>query len=317
MILMTPLAFAQDSLGADEDVFAILDNALSPDFGYDDNNQPTVETFDDFSITISSPVLKDSFDQNITQYEVQYATASYIDLQTTDQLDSIIKKDFVFSAEELQGQTTINMPLFIGEDFEASSTYYVTLYPYNSDGLFGDNSEEFTFNLNDLLIEQIAQQEIEANDNLLIQEELSEQENDTTDEIENIHNAAPDMCAANISYTQEDNKITITWTAIDTGMAQFDIRHTSEADFRTVTSVSIPDETYTFYPSQDGTHFLRITPLDDNGNKEGTECIQTINIEPFTVSAVNTNTGPTETALIIAIIIAAMGYIAWRRKQIA
>jgi hypothetical protein len=127
------------------------------------------------------------------------------------------------------------------------------------------------------------------------------------------------MCAANISYKQNNNNITVTWDAINpSARVNVYLRHASERDFRKITTVKISDESYTFVATRNGTHYIKMEPIDNDGKVYGKECVQTLRLQEFTKTTIPVapNNGP-ETSILLAILgITLFGYLTFRRRQI-
>lgn len=163
--------------------------------------------------------------------------------------------------------------------------------------MLGSPSEEITFNYQETYDEVMVDGTIE----------------DTPD---TTHNAAPDMCTANISRSQDNDRVTVTWDALTTnGMIRLEARGEDESDFKTIGTTNISDEQFIFTPSQAGTFLIKLVPLDVNGNENGKACTQTMQLQDFTITQVNTQTGPKETLIIIGLIAVIGGYFLLKRKH--
>jgi len=204
----------------------------------------------------------------VTSYTTQYATSPIADLIEQNKVNEIRQKEFTFNTS-ING--TVSMELQAGTDFETDKTYYLSIVPKNNEGFLGNVSKEVSFNLKSLL-----------------ETGVPDAANVAAPE-EKVETTAIDMCAANISYQQEGNKITLKWTAITNKKAKLSIRHTSQRDFSNLATVNLTDEKYQFVAAKEGTHFVKFEALDDQGKVYGTECIQTVRIEPFQQAQVPTS----------------------------
>lgn len=132
------------------------------------------------------------------------------------------------------------------------------------------------------------------------------------------HASAPDMCAANISYVQNDNTVKVTWDVIDkNAKANVYIRHASERDFRKIATIKISDGSYSFVVTRDGTHYLKMEPINAAGKAHGKECVQTLRLKKVkeTTIPVAPNNGPEMKILIAILGLTLFGYLAYRRRQ--
>lgn len=124
------------------------------------------------------------------------------------------------------------------------------------------------------------------------------------------------MCTANISRSQDNERVTVTWDAITfNGMVRMEARGENESDFSVVGTTNIADEQFTFIPSQAGTYLIKLVPLDTNGNENGKACTQTMQLQDFIITEVNTQTGPKETLIIIGLIAVVGGYLLLKRRH--
>lgn len=121
--------------------------------------------------------------------------------------------------------------------------------------------------------------------------------------MQDTHSAAPDMCTANISWSQDNDKVTVTRDALVTnGSIRLEARGEDESAFTNIGTAAIANEQFTFTPSQAGTYLIKLIPLDSNNTEHGNPCTQTMQIQDFTITDVNTQTGPKETLMIIGLI---------------
>jgi hypothetical protein len=124
------------------------------------------------------------------------------------------------------------------------------------------------------------------------------------------------MCTANISRSQDNERVTVTWDAITVnGMVRIEARGENESDFSVIGTTNITDEQFTFIPSQAGTYLIKLVPLDTNGNEDGKACTQTMQLQDFVITEVNTQTGPKETLIIIGLIAVIGGYLLLKRRH--
>jgi hypothetical protein len=295
----TTIATSQD------DLFDFLDSlAEASTFGYTDAQKISIKENNDTSVTITAPVIADDLGTTIQNYTLQYATQPSLDLIEDNKADEIMKKDYNFP----NAQDTIDFVLTAGDEIEADTTYYVSLIPKNEEGFPGDGSNEISFNLDDL-------NQVEEPTPTPSQNNPTPNNNDEAQQ----HNTAPDMCAANISYTQNNNNITVTWDAINpSARVNVYLRHASERDFRKITTVKISDESYTFVATRNGTHYIKMEPINTDGQAFGKECVQTLRLQEFTKTTIPVapNNGPETTILLAILGITLFGYLTFRRRQI-
>ncbi|USN56839.1 MAG: hypothetical protein H6766_07720 [Candidatus Peribacteria bacterium] len=283
--------FAQD-----ENIFEYIDDAVqvtSTDANFGFNTTDIVQAIDatDTTLTIVAPIVYDGSDP-ILEYDVSYAGAPRADLEANNSTDQIETVSCTFVASELEGKQEIECDLNVGTDIQAEQTYYLTIFP-RKNGLLGTPSEEISFNYQDIY------------DN-----------RNTTDTTDTTHSAAPDMCAANISRSQDNDKVTVTRDAlVNSGKVRLEARGESESAFRTIGTADLTAEQFVFTPSQAGTYLIKLVPLDANDTEYGKACTQTMHLEDFAVTAVNTQTGPKETLMIIGLIAVIGGYLLLKRKH--
>jgi len=216
---------------SEQDLFDLLDNlANAGQFGYDQTKPISIKSFDQNSITIESPVINDDLGVVVTSYTVQYANAPITELIEQNKVNEIRQKEFTFDTN-ING--TITMKMQAGADFEASKTYHFSVVPKNNEGFPGNVSNELSFNLADLM------------------KTGAPAPTNNTPEGQEVQTNAIDMCAANISYTQEQNKITLKWTAIANKQVKLSIRHTSQRDFSPLATVKLTDEKYQFVAAKE------------------------------------------------------------------
>ncbi len=286
-----------------DDLFDFLDSlAEASTFGYTDSQKISVKENSDTSITITSPVIADDLGTTIENYTLQYSLQPSLDLIEWNKADQINKKDYNFGG----AKDTIEFVLKANDQIDADKTYYVSIVPKNGEGFPGDVSNEISFNLNDL--NKANEPAPAANNPAPVAENNNEQ-----------HSTAPDMCAANISYTQNNNNVTVTWKAVDpNARVNIHLRHASERDFRKITTVKISAESYTFVATRNGTHYIKLEPIDNNGKVFGKECVQTLRLKEFTKTEIPVapNNGPETTILLAILGLTLFGYLTYRRRQI-
>lgn len=229
-------------------------------------------------LSIVAPLVRDGNDP-ILSYELNISKKPYAELTADQKSTQITTKECNFSTTELQNVSEIECKLVAGTDIQPNDTYYLTIFP-KKNSLLGNPSKEIMFNYSTLL----------AATNNTISTGTS-------------HSAAPDMCTANISWSQDNEKVTVTWDALTkNGKIRIEARGQSESSFKPYGVTDITAEKYVFIPSQSGTYIVKIVPLDNNNKEHGKPCLQTMHLQDFTVTEIKTQTGPKETLMIIGLI---------------
>lgn len=298
LLLLPLVAFAQTTTewtSDDEGIFEILNNSAQATsqwaFGFSEqDNIIQITDVTDTTATVTIPVVKDN-NEAITEYQLSYGTAPLVDLQANKSYDNIKQKVCAFTTEQLQNKTEIECALEVGSDIQSDQVYYITAFP-KKNGNIGTPSKEITLNHSDLV-------------------KKGKQPQPTTD---TAHSAAPDMCAANISRSQDNDKVTVTWTAQGTGNLRIEARGSNENTFKTVGNAKVSAESFTFTPSKSGTYLVKLIPLTKDNIEHGKACTQTMQIQDFTITTINTKTWPKETLIIIGLIAVIGWYVLLRRK---
>ena len=284
----------------EDDLFNLLDElANAGTFGYTAEQQITLTAFEPWFVMIQSPVVADDLGVLVTNYTVQYATQPILELIEQNKVDEIRQKEFTFDTNI---QANVDLQLDANADFDPNTTYFLSVVPKNNEWFPGNVSNEIEFNLNGLL---------NANGN----GPETTPPPATSGPAPGGDGNAIDMCAANISYTQNGQNITVTRTAISDKQADMFIRHTSQRDFSKLATIGLRDEAYTFVASRDGTHFIKMQAIE-GGQPIGTECIQTLHLQPFQVNIpVAPKNGPELTLILAILILTSVGYIGYRKRK--
>jgi hypothetical protein len=249
------------------------------------------------SVTLSFPVQKQN-NQNLTNYKV------------------ILENKSMLEADLATASGTIYTGVTISNDT-------VTIKLTNLDPTKKYYTSVIALDANNVAIPELFSSEINFN----INEEMGGTPAPAPTTQTETHNAGgSDMsqAVANISYVQNGNQVRVTWTPNGNAISvDASLRHSSETTFREVGRVPIGQANLTFTVDKGGTYTLWLRPLDSNGQLNGVEFRQQIELQPVTAPAptpttgnrivITDKTGPTENTLLL-IAFTAVGYMIYRRR---
>lgn len=124
-----------------------------------------------------------------------------------------------------------------------------------------------------------------------------------------------------VSYKQEGNTISVTWTPttiVEKGLLS--IKHANEDDYMPLATVMMNQGQYSFTVTEDGTHYLLLHGVDDDGTVLWQEQVSSIKVEAFeqpeepVVSA--PQVGPTTDLIMALLVFGFMVYIVYRFRRV-
>lgn len=210
-------------------------------FWYWSSEQISVDSIDQDSVSIQSPVLIDEFDDTIYDYTLMYWEYPLIDvLDDPTLLDYSMEK--VFENLDLDWDSTFAMELSTSDDIDEDKIYYVVSVPRDDAGSLWEISNEICFRLVDQTYWE-------------------------GDECENIevsawaHSAWADMNLASVSHTINWDTVTLRWISID-GSDEIEIflRDEDAGTFHKLSTVNMDDESYSFNVDNNGEHIVKFIP---------------------------------------------------------
>lgn len=219
----------------------IWDNIL---FGYNPNSDKiSVDSITSTSIVIKSSVLRDEFNDIISDYTLIYGPHTLSEIIDNPVLISDTKEKS-FTNLNLAWQTSFTMTLNTSNNINSNEIYYLMSMPKDSAWTWWEVSNEICFRLKDQFYG-----------------EWDDCVNGVT------HAAGADMSLANISHTINGNNVTLKWIAVaGSDYVEIFLWDESSNNFRRLTNVKMSAETYTFSLSRDWEHIVKFIP--NNGWKE-------------------------------------------------
>lgn len=248
-ILVVSLVLTMVSVSFSDSVLDYLDE-LGWDilFWYASDDGISVDVIDTSFITITSPVLKDEFDEVISDYTVMYGEYPLVDVLDDPSLLEY-SKEKAFENLEFGTDTTFTMDLATSTDqLDPDIIYYVVVVPRDDTGNLWEVSNELCFRLSDKVYWE-------------------------WDECENVemssgsHAAWADMNLANITHTINWDRVTLRWIEVN-GSDNVEIfeRNDDEWTFHKLDTVSMSSESYTYNLDKYGEQIIKFIP--DNGGVE-------------------------------------------------
>lgn len=270
--LISYLAFAQEDL--DSLIWNILGSIWNTDnsFGFDSNTVITFSNQTSSSVGISFPVISKS-GTKINKYNVFASTFSINNPNSMDNVDyndSNAMKDENFTIDQSQldaGTATVSLT-----SLNNNATYYVTVTPIDSTGIYWVSSAEKTVN-------------------------IWNPSTSTTTTTDTTHSAwSANMALANVSHTNNGLITTITWTALDwADRIEFFYKNLSDwwTDMISLGKADMSDESFTFSLPSAGSYIIQLVPLNTDGSVAWTEFMYnlTVSTNANTTTVVN-NTNP-------------------------
>lgn len=209
-------------------------------FGYASSDEISVESIDDNSVTLKSPVLKDEFDDVISDYTLMYGEYPLMDvLDDPTLLD--YSREKTFENLDLDWTSTFTMDLESSDDVDQDTIYYVVIVPKDDAWSMWEISNEICFRL----IDQV----------------YGEGDDCKNTEVAAAHAAWADMSLANVSHNINWDMVTLRWLSI-AGSSDIDIflRDESAGTFHRLSTVNMSDESYSFNISDGGEYIVKFIP---------------------------------------------------------
>lgn len=159
------------------------------------------------------------------------------------------------------------------------------------------------------------------------EEEKNEEPKEEEPKKEEVKTIKPtDTVFTGVKYTNDENKVTLTWNGNndDIAKAEINLRHQGESSYTKVGSPQYKNGTFTFSVNKAGNYFLKIRALDKTNKHVGKEHIQTVKVTEVMAPTENKEAavtkapavGPTTDLLIALIIFSLMVYtfVRFRRR---
>lgn len=266
-------------------------------FWYTTTQKISVKEITNDRVIISSPIIKNQNNQNVTKYTIMYSEFPLTQiLEDTNLLNQTKEKAF-----DLTWTTDpFTIELWTGDGLDILKKYYLFVIPKDGSGNLWEVSNEMWFNIS--------------------QKTYGDAWSSETYTTETTHNAAgADMTLANITHAINGNTITLRWIAVN-GSTTIDlwVMTPGSSSFNKVATINMNDESYDFIANRNGEYIFQFIP--DNWGKQVNYSVQ-INTATNQWESNNTTstgitkvpkTGPKENAIII-IIAAFLGYIIYKK----
>ena len=276
--------------------FTTIRSMYGTEFGYNEENQPSVIGISDEKIEIATPILKDTAAENIIAYTFAYSD----NLIHEENTDNTSQKTFNLTDNNL---SEISFSISAEDVADPTKNYYGFIIPIDMYDFKGTPSDWICFNLAENMFNQ-------GDDCLTFR---NNHESADTTEINHNSSKTVDFSMANLKHTINGNTITFRWTALE-GADRVDIfvALPGTTDKKKIGSPKMTDEMFVYTADVDKEHVFFFRPSD--GGKEISYTLNAFKIdtpEPTTVE-IKTATGPRETIAVV-LILSLLGYGIYRK----
>lgn len=263
-------------------------------FGYAALDKISVDAIDDNSIVINSPVLKDEFQEIISNYTLMYGEYPLIDVLDDPTLLEY-SREKAFDNLNLTLDSVFTMDLDTGDEIDKDTVYYVVVVPKDDAWSMWEISNEICFRL----VDQV----------------YGEGDDCKNTEIAASHGAWADMSLSNISHTINWNTITLRWLSIaGSDDIELFLRDESAGKFNKLSTVGMWDESYSFNITIDWENIVKFRP--NNGWTEINYTFNAMWINDATPTVTPVVVWPKENiiAILIGTLLIYLVYVVSRRK---